>query len=413
MKYFKIKTFFSSILSLVLGFAIGFIGNIFVSLPDSYKIPDKVTPHNHISSSTPDADVINNSDVSIHFLELGNKYTGDCIYIQVNDEQNNKEYDILIDGGSKTSSIPYITNYVDQYVTDGVLDFVIITHAHEDHYAGYATSKPEDSLFYHYTNNDKTIDKIITFSNTNKTGTKTNMHGNYEDNLALAVASGAEHLTVLDCIKERYNSQGTEQGQKVYNLGTDDNGDLITLQFLYTEFYEPTNKNPNVTENEYSVCFQLIQGEKRYLFTGDLEEEGEASLVECNRSELKPVEVYKAGHHGSKTSSSEHFMEVIQPKIVVVCCCAGSSEYTSKNENQFPTQKFINNVSIWTKYIYVTTICLDYKSNSFESMNGTVTVCSNGKQETQVMCSNNSTLLKDTEWFKNNRTLPEGAVAWR
>ena len=409
MKYFKIKTFFASILSLILGLAIGFIGNIFLSLPDSYQIPKKVQPHTHISSSHPNAEVINNSDVSIHFLELGNKYTGDCIYIQVN--SGDKEYDILVDGGSKTSSIPYITNYVDQYVTDGVLDFVIITHAHEDHYAGYATSKPEDSLFYHYTNNGNSIDRIITFSNTNKTGTQTNMHGNYEENLALAVASGAEHLTVLDCTKERYNSQGTEQGQKVYNLGTDDDGKLISLQFLHTAFYEEINKKPSVSENEYSVCFQLIQGDKRYLFTGDLEEEGEESLIDENRDELKPVEVYKAGHHGSKTSSSAHFMEIIQPKIVVVCCCAGSSEYTSKNENQFPTQKFIDNVSIWTKYIYVTTICLDYKTNSFESMNGTVTVCSNGSQATQVMCSNNNTLLKDTDWFKQNRTLPERAVA--
>jgi hypothetical protein len=39
-------------------------------------------------------------------------------------------------------------------------------------------------------------------------------------------------------------------------------------------------------------------------------------------------------------------------------------------------------------------------------MNGNVIVSSNGSN-VDVACSNNNTLLKDTEWFKNNRTCPE------
>ena len=409
MRSSKIKIFFVSLICFIVGFAVGVVGNIFVSLPDSYKIPSKVSSSSSVVSGTPDAGVISNSDLSIHFLELGNKYTGDCIYIKVGDT------DILIDGGSKTSSVSTITSYVDEFMTDDVMDYIIITHAHEDHYAGYATNATTESLFDHYRNdgtNGKSIGTIITFAQTRKSDTA-NMHSNYLRELGEATTSGAEHFTALECSEETINYQGF-QAQSMYDLGTDSDGNTIWLQILYTKFYTSQGKLETTTENNFSVCFQIIQGTKKYLFTGDLEKDGEESLVddERNSGKLSSVELYKAGHHGSKTSSSAKLMAVIQPKIVVVCCVAGSSEYTTKNENQFPTQEFIDNVSIYTSRIYVTTLCIDYSSNQFESFNGNITICSTGSNDTIVMCSNNDTVLKDTDWFKANRTLPENAVAW-
>ena len=401
----KLKTIMFSIVCLFLGFVIGAIGQILFTLPDSYKIPKKVEGSRGTSllSGDIDSNVINNSDLSIHFLELGNKYTGDCVYIKVGD------VDILVDGGSKTSSSPFITEYVDNYFTDNVLDYVIITHAHEDHYAGYATNEDTESLFDYYTSNGNSITNIITFAQTKKSESN-KMHKNYLRELGVAIAKGSNHYSVLDCWEGK-TIEGMGTAQKVYNLGTDSDGNNIEMQFLYTKFYTEAHRYDTSTENDYSVCFQIVQGEKIYLFTGDLEKEGEESLVD-NNSNLKEVELYKAGHHGSKTSSTEDFMSVIKPKIVVVCCCAGSSEYTSKNENQFPTQEFVNNTSIYTDKIYVTTLCIDYAAAKFESFNGTVAVCStgNGNNTTSVLCSNNTTVLKDSEWFKKNRTLPQNAV---
>ena len=108
------------------------------------------------------------------------------------------------------------------------------------------------------------------------------------------------------------------------------------------------------TENDYSVCLLFSQGDYHYLFTGDLEETGEKALVQMN--DLPKVLLYKAGHHGSKTSSSTALMNVIQPKIVCVCCCAGSPEYTSNDANQFPTQAFVDRVSPYTELVYLTTL---------------------------------------------------------
>ena len=143
----------------------------------------------------------------------------------------------------------------------------------------------------------------------------------------------------------------------------------------------------------------INQGDKHFLFTGDLEEKGEEKLVEYN--ELPVVEVFKAGHHGSYTASSELLLSVIKPKIVCVCCCAGSDEYTDKNENMFPAQDFISRVCKYTENVYVTSI-VDDSSLGYTSMNGNIVVTSNNSG-VSVNCSNNNTVLKDTEWFKKNR----------
>ena len=416
----KLKLFFTSVLCLIVGLSVGFVGNIFLTLPESYVIPEKIedichvdsyqTP-NKIASSTATtetgAHIIENSDISIHFLELGNRNTGDCIYIKVKNGDN--DTDILVDGGSKTTSIPYITDYIDNYLTDNVLDFVIITHAHEDHYAGFSRhSNTEESLFDHYRKNGKSTDTIITFAQSNKDNSAKipAMHQNYLLELGEAINSGAKCVTALNCVNEETTAQG-HQAHNIYTLGTDSNDQEITMYILNQKYYT----EHSATENNYSVCFQIVQGTKKYLFTGDLEaeREGESSLIEMNPGLLSQVELYKAGHHGSKTSSSAALMEIIRPKTVVVCCCAGSSEYTTKNENQFPTQIFINNVTPYTDQIFVTSLCIDYNENKFQSFNGNITVCSTGTNDISVICSNSTTVLQDTDWFKQNRTLPENA----
>ena len=142
-------------------------------------------------------------------------------------------------------------------------------------------------------------------------------------------------------------------------------------------------------------------------------------MVEYYQNQNDPLPhcvLYKAGHHGSKTSSSSELMAAITPEYVCVCCCCGTSEYTDTDANQFPTQEFINNVALYTDNVYVTTIVDNYvprnewsKNGTVKSMNGNIVfTCSNG--EISVRCSNNETKLKDTEWFKAHRTCPS---AWR
>ncbi|MGV3464012.1 MAG: ComEC/Rec2 family competence protein, partial [Heyndrickxia sp.] len=66
--------------------------------------------------------------------------------------------------------------------------------------------------------------------------------------------------------------------------------------------------------NDSLVLFAKFGG-KRWLFTGDLEQEGEAELIHSHRFQ---ADVLKVGHHGSKTSTSLLFLESVQPKIAII-----------------------------------------------------------------------------------------------
>ena len=354
------------------------------------------------------AKVVDTTDLQIHFLELGNQYTGDCIYIKAGDT------DILIDAGSKYDSTIAICNYLDQYVTDGVLEYVIATHAHMDHIAGFVSysSNSNKGIFKRYV-----CENIIDYARKNTTS---QVSTNYEKERAEEVAAGANHYTVLECWKN--NNESTRFTQSVDATGARRYIKLssnVEMEILYQKYYESKASS----ENDYSVCILINQYGENYdfdnpsnpeneknvnhfLFTGDLEEVGEKSLVQSNN--LPEVVLYKAGHHGSKTSSCPELMSAIKPKVVCVCCCTGSDEYTSTNANQFPTQIMINNVAPYTDLVFATSLynSLTGKGGASEPLNGNITLTCN-HLGINITASNNVTLLKDTAWFKANRTCPQ------
>lgn len=144
--------------ALFIGAAGGFFGLTYFTLPltDELALSEEIYFSNDPANGEVVTDVFD-ADISIHFLELGNKFSGDCTYIKT------KEADILIDCGSKTNSISTVSSYLDKYVTDGTLEYVIVTHAHQDHYAGFATSEKVDSIFDLYD-----CEVIIDFARTNQ-----------------------------------------------------------------------------------------------------------------------------------------------------------------------------------------------------------------------------------------------------
>ncbi len=373
-KFSTALTVFLCIISLVVGLCAGFVGAHYL---------DRQT--NKLYKS----DVVYGKGMQIHFMELGNGKTGDSIYIQVG------KTDIIVDAGSRTESANTIESYVKDKMADDVLEYVIVTHADQDHIAGFAGDNTNKSLFERFE-----VETIIDFPKTNKT---TQVYNRYVQSRSAEISAGAKHFTALQC----YNNTDVDNGAKrSYDLGNN-----VTLNILYNYFYE----NNSDDENNYSVCFQLEEGDNKYLFTGDLEKEGEEKLVEHNT--LSKVKLFKAGHHGSKTSSNDCLLDIIQPDICVVCCCAGSVEYTNNLANTFPTQAFIDRISKWTTQVYVTTLgtitekglndkgVMEYEDVSYSSFNGNVVVKSANGNVT-VECSNNNTLLKDSEWFSEYRTRP-------
>lgn len=333
--------------------------------------------------------IVSNSNLSVHFLELGNQYTGDSVYIKAGDT------DILIDAGSRESSANTIDDYISKYVTDGKLEYVIATHAHQDHIAGFVGSNSSKSILDRYQ-----CDTLIRYAQAKSTS---QIRKNFEAKCDEQAKKGVNVITALDCINNT-----NDVAKKVYNLTEDG---TITMEVLEHKFYSQVSSD----ENDHSVCIMITQGDNHYLFTGDLEEKGEASLVDKNPN-LPEMVLFKGGHHGSYTASNEVLLQKIKPQYVCICCCAGNVEYltgTTQNLNHsFPAQEMIDRIAKYTDNVYVTTLGkikwngTKWANDGYESMNGNIVFsCVNG--EISLNCSNNNLKLKDTDWFKNNRTCPK------
>ncbi len=332
------------------------------------------------------------ADLSIHFIAPTVKASGDSALIKCGDTE------VLVDAGPNKGNTQTIKDYIDEYCTDGVLEYVIVTHADGDHILGMIGNKSGGSyngILYSYD-----IETLITFDRSNKelltaAGNPTD-YGDYLDAVEYARSQGTQVYTGLQC----WN--GEDGARRTYYL---DEEQTVSLNILYNYYYE----NDSSDENNYSVCFLLTQqtadGEHNYLFTGDLEEKGEKYLVQYN--DLPEVDLYKAGHHGSKTSSNECLLQVIKPKHVAVCCCAGYNQYGSHEENVFPTQAFIDRAGVYTDSIYVT---ITYEDKNAVPMNGDIVFYRSYEGGLRLWCSDNAVKLKDTQWFAQNRTWPQGGV---
>lgn len=341
----------------------------------------------YVLAFSPESDTlwqIAKGDLSIHFLELGNQYAGDCIYIKANDN------DILIDAGSRQNSATTIINYVNKYCTDGKLEYLIATHAHQDHIAAFPSTTTRKGIYETYD-----VDNIIDFGTATKFekgSSKTQVYQKYVAARNAEIADGAEYFPVSDYNKENF--------KKVFDLGND-----ITLTILDNCYYYTDSSD----ENNYSVCLLISQGSTNVLLTGDLEEDGEAYLADPANNTLPECTLFKAGHHGSKTSSNDVLLNVIKPKNVVFTCCAGATEYTTNFDNTFPTKLALERIAKHTSNCYVTSICTNTDGelaaeefSKFESMNGDIIFTSN-KDGYYINCTNNNTLLKDTDWCKKYR----------
>ncbi|MCD0061609.1 DNA internalization-related competence protein ComEC/Rec2, partial [Streptococcus agalactiae] len=91
-------------------------------------------------------------------------------------------------------------------------------------------------------------------------------------------------------------------------------GDKLAVMGSYLQVLYPWHKGDG-KNNDSIVLYGHLLG-KGFLFTGDLEEEGEKQLLEAYPN--LSVDILKAGHHGSKGSSSLSFLKKLSPSVVLV-----------------------------------------------------------------------------------------------
>ena len=231
---------------------------------------------------------------AVHFIDIGQ---GDCILIQTPDNEF-----MLIDTGSR-SEFPKLISYLENF---GVREFryVVFSHPHEDHIgSAYRIVRDFDItgalIMPPVTNNTRTFERLV------------------------------------DAIEERGIGVTRPIPGDTYRLGDA----TFTILAPLSEGYS------NI--NDYSVVVLLEYGNTSFLFTGDMERRSENELVNHsieNNIDIS-ADVIKIAHHGSRTSSQQHFLDAINPSIAVIQVCAN-------NTFGHPTGEVINrleamDIEIW------------------------------------------------------------------
>jgi beta-lactamase superfamily II metal-dependent hydrolase len=116
-------------------------------------------------------------------------------------------------------------------------------------------------------------------------------------------SSTATHADFLDAVEQEGAIVSTLQMNDTFNLG-----DMV-IKVLHP--YQLTGDS-----NVDSLVLQLGCGDVQVLLTGDSEIESEQSMLSENV--LQDIDLLKVGHHGSRSSTSQAFLDVILPEVGVI-----------------------------------------------------------------------------------------------
>ncbi len=216
--------------------------------------------------------------LTVTMLDVGQ---GDSIFLR-----GPKGNTYLLDGGS--SDVDQLGKYrMEPFLKSqgvGILDYVFVTHGDTDHCSGIEEMLKRQDV-------GVKIRRLVLPSNWKK------------DEALVEFAQVAQ-----------------ESGIPVVMLEA---GKCITEGDLQLECIQPGSSDRNLSGNAGSLVLAVEFREFSMLCTGDVEAEGENVLVK--RLGGHKFTVLKVAHHGSKNSTGEAFLQIVQPKVAIISAGEGNS----------------------------------------------------------------------------------------
>lgn len=208
-------------------------------------------------------------EFKVHFLDVGQ---GDSILIETIDDQY-----LLIDGGDRDIVISELDEILPFW--ERKIDIVVCTHSDSDHASGLIEVL------------DRYEVEVLFVSDLND---------NHSNNILLKDMAKRNDI-------------------EVYELQAYDDiiiGEL-KLQTLWPEkekLVENVNDNSVVLYGEYK--------EYDFILTADIGKEQEKFILENGFN--RDIDMIKVGHHGSDTSTSQRFIELLRPELAIISCGLGN-----------------------------------------------------------------------------------------
>ena len=214
-----------------------------------------------------DATAYESPYLRVHFLDIGQ---GDAVFIETPDQVQ-----LLIDGGTGRQVLHRLGEQMSP--RDRQIDMVIGTHPHTDHIGGLV-----DVL------ERFTVDHILITEN------------------RLDTQAAERFFAVVD--------EAAAAGTSVYNARAGHTfamGASTTVAVL-SPWFDPTDMDADAS----SVVVQVTYGDTAIMLTGDAPIAIEEFIVSQYGSQLQS-DILKLGHHGSRTSSGEQFLDTVVPQYGV------------------------------------------------------------------------------------------------
>lgn len=301
---------------------------LYFAAPDVFDdILGAILPDRNDNAGNNTVLVRGDGELQIHFMDVGQ---GDGILILFPDGR-----DMLIDCANYNNSSTVrgeILDYMDDYVTDGQLDYLMLTHCDSDHVYFMDEVLEEyqvDNVFMPnvLATHDKVAEadipqeRLALFTDEDTVDTAC-----YADFFIAALTEPDCTVTLNVDADEDSNSVVITDGERQSDGTYDGATYMLTFYCPTAEYYAESDLSSAEEKNAISPIGVLEYNGFRIVLTGDSNEINEPTFVDRIGGQLD-CDVLKVGHHGSETSSTEEFLDAIDCEYAVISCNAAGNTF--------------------------------------------------------------------------------------